>query len=182
MSEKAFKAIKEGLLDAIDLAKKETDLKELYDRAEHLGKVFEERDAEIKRIQEKNLSEAGKWIKVGEIGVDAGLCWIGDPCYVINLPHSLKDDPLETAKQKEDLGKTWAGRDGFCDRLYAKEKESGQPAAQFNYDAGHPGLGVCVQTGYGDGTYDVFIKKNKEGRVMEAKVIFIDENEIDEDE
>ncbi len=25
-----------------------------------------------------------KWEKIGQIGVDAGLCWIGDPCYILH--------------------------------------------------------------------------------------------------
>ena len=128
----------------------------------------EEEEREI--LLQKYKQEAGKWIKVGVIGVDAGLCWIGDPCYF------LHDD---NSKDK-DLGESWSSSTGFCKILEQKQKESGQPAAQFNYDLGHPGLGICVNTGYGDGTYDVFIKKNEEGRVMEAKVIFIDENEKEE--
>lgn len=27
-------------------------------------------------------SREAEWEKVGAIGVDAGLCWLGDPCYV----------------------------------------------------------------------------------------------------
>jgi len=33
--------------------------------------------------------------KIGEIGVDAGLCWIGDPCYIFHqnkLPSTLGKD------------------------------------------------------------------------------------------
>ena len=26
-----------------------------------------------------------KIVKVGEIGVDAGLCWIGDPCFLMYI-------------------------------------------------------------------------------------------------
>lgn len=136
-------------------------------------KTREEFLAEEKAQEQKDITEAGKWIRVGMIGVDAGLCWIGDPCYIIQCNEA-------TDKYPEDLGKSWSGNDSFCDKLWEKEKESGQPAAQFNYDLGHAGLGVCVQTGYGDGGYDVFIKKNKEGRVMEAKVVFIQEDEEEE--
>lgn len=31
----------------------------------------------------------------------------------------------------------------------------------------------------GDGSYDVFVKKDSEGRIMEAKVVFISEDEDD---
>ncbi len=96
-----------------------------------------------------------QWEKVGVIGVDAGLCWIGDPCYIIG-----KDVNKQPAK-------TW---EEFCDKLFANESSQ---VMQWNYELGHVGLGVSVQTGYGDGVYDVFVKRTKEGRIAEAKVVFI---------
>jgi len=97
------------------------------------------------------------WERVGVIGVDAGLCWIGDPCYL--TPNSSSGNPLT------DWGE-------FCNSLPSR-----LTAKQFNYAKGHPGLGVCISSGYGDGVYDVFIRKNEEGRVVEAKVVFITEKE-----
>ena len=115
------------------------------------------------------------WQKVGEIGVDAGLCWIGDPCYVFHR----KENPTE-------LGNSWSE---FCDILYNKEeelqkahKDDERPGAtQFNYDLGHTGLGVCTSTGYGDGCYPVFVRKNNEGRVAEIRVVFIDSEDIEDE-
>lgn len=91
------------------------------------------------------------WETVGEIGVDAGICWIGDPCYI-----------LHTKPKPKAIGKTWHE---FCEKLDSNH-------TQFNYDLGHAGLGVCVSTGYGDGTYPVEVRKNSEGRVMEVRVKF----------
>ena len=107
------------------------------------------------------------WQEIGEIGVDAGLCWIGDPCYVFH-----KEDP------PMDIGDTWSkwpekdeeDDNSFCSLFYKKEKNG---YAQFHYDIGHPGLGVCVSTGYGDGCYPVFAKFNSEGRIAEVKIKFI---------
>lgn len=96
--------------------------------------------------------DAGIWRKVGEIGVDVGMCWIGDPSYIL----------FKTAKTRaKSLGNSWddfigAGDDG-----------------QFNYDHGAPGLGVCVSTGYGDGTYPVEARI-VDGRVAEVRIVFID--------
>lgn len=109
----------------------------------------------MKKNSAKKINKSNKeWQEVGEIGVDAGLCWIGDPCYCV------------TPDADEHPAKTWYE---FCDKL----DDNG--VTQWNYKAGHPGLGVSVQTGYGDGVYPVYIKRNKEGRVIEVKVVFADE-------
>lgn len=97
-----------------------------------------------------------KWEQVGEIGVDAGLCWIGDPCYVLHPDVAPKA-----------IGKNWKE---FCQRL---DGEQYPIAKQFNYDLGHAGLGVCVSTGYGDGTYPVEIRRDEDGRIAEVRVKFL---------
>lgn len=94
------------------------------------------------------------WEKAGVIGVDAGLCWIGDPCYCV------------TPDANSHPAKTW---DEFCEKLHRMETDG---VAQWNYALGHAGLGVSVETGYGDGTYPVYVRRNREGRVIEARVIF----------
>lgn len=108
-----------------------------------------------------------KWVEVGEIGVDAGLCWVGDPCYIM------------TPEASESPAETWHE---FCDKLWEKAEKSGhEGVVQWQYRLGHDGLGVSVQTGYGDGTYPVYVRYNEEGRVAEVKVVFIGDWE-EEDE
>ena len=97
-----------------------------------------------------------KWEQVGEIGVDAGLCWIGDPCYCVTPDADSHPAP------------TWGE---FCDKLGALEKNG---AAQWDFPLGHAGLGVSVSTGYGDGCYPVYVRRAKDGRVAEVKVVFIE--------
>ena len=103
--------------------------------------------------------KTNKWEKAGVIGVDAGLCWVGDPCYCV------------TPDLDEHPAKTWAE---FCDLLDKREKGG---VAQWPYRRGHPGLGVTVSTGDGDGVYPVYVKRAAGGRVAEVRVVFIGEDE-----
>jgi len=93
--------------------------------------------------------------QIGVIGVDAGLCWIGDPCYI--LGKDATEQPTET----------WSE---FCDLLGDKFNKDGHK--QFNYKMGHEGLGVLVSTGYGDGVYPVYAEF-KDGRVSKVTIEFI---------
>ena len=99
------------------------------------------------------LKDKSEWMLVGHFGVDAGLCWIGDPCYVIHNEEGLPST----------LGKNWGD---FCDKLH----DMNHGAKSFNYARGHEGLGVCVTTGFGDGNYPVYARL-QEGRVAQ---LFID--------
>ena len=96
--------------------------------------------------------ELPKWEQVGVIGVDAGLCWIGDPSYCV------------TPDATEHPAKNW---NEFCDIIKDKDVHA------FPYKKGHPGLGVVVSTGYGDGVYPVFVRRNAEGRIAEVRVRFV---------
>jgi hypothetical protein len=101
----------------------------------------------------------GSFVKVGEIGVDAGLCWVGDPGYIFHQ-----------GKLPSTLGEDWTG---FCSLL-----DGG--ATQFNYELGHPGLGVVVSTGYGDGTYPVYVEKDSHGVIIKLMIDFDPEEEGDD--
>lgn len=96
------------------------------------------------------------WQRVGEFGVDAGLCIIGDPCYF-----AVPDASSHPAK-------TW---EEFCDMLFGSDFDKNN-VKQLDYRPGSPGLGVVVSTGYGDGCYPVYVKKNQEGRVMRVLIKF----------
>lgn len=103
--------------------------------------------------------------------MDAGICWIGDPCYIL---HKDKSAPLDDSDSfpAGELGENWSQ---FCDKL------GDAVVKQFNYRAGHPGLGVCVSTGYGDGEYPVYVEV-KHGWVMSVTVDFSEEDEEDDNE
>ena len=79
-----------------------------------------------------------EWEQVGIVGVDAGLMWLGDPCYIMGKDAS------------EQPAQTW---EEFCSKI-----ETMRDAQQFNYKMGHAGLGVVVSNFGGDGNFPVFIK------------------------
>jgi hypothetical protein len=84
--------------------------------------------------------------RVGPIGVDSGLLWLGDPCYT--LPDDSRVNP----------GRDW---DAFTKTMI----DMPYPAMK-NWD----GLGVCVSTG-GDGSYPVDVTL-VDGRVQSVTVTF----------
>jgi len=96
------------------------------------------------------------------IGVDAGVVWVGDPCYI-----------LHKKKLPKTLGKNWSE---FCD-LLGNECPTRK---QFNYAAGHEGLGVCVSSGLGDGFYPVYAEIEETGwgkRITKVWVDFMEERD-----
>jgi hypothetical protein len=94
------------------------------------------------------------WERVGVVGVDAGMVWIGDPCYCVTPDASCHP------------AKTWME---FCDLLHEGGFDS-RGHQQFNVSTGIAGLGVAVSSGYGDGVYPVYIRRNEEGRVAGVRV------------
>lgn len=108
-------------------------------------------------MKQNPLVNPADWTLVGNFGVDAGLVWIGDPCYIIHAD-----------EQPSAIGKNWGD---FCLNL----GRSYPTMKSFKFDAGHEGLGVLCSTGLGDGVYPVYamIKEDADfGKRIAA--IFID--------
>lgn len=110
-----------------------------------------------------------EWKKLGTIGVDAGLCWIGDPCYLFG-----KD-------AKEVIGVTWHE---FVDKLEAGGMHGGKESLTFPHQNHIDGFGIVVHTGYGDGCYDVLGRfataedgSHAKGRLAEIRIVFIERRE-----
>ena len=93
---------------------------------------------------------------IGDCYVDAGIIWIGDPCYIMGSDATSKVDD-------------WCD---FCDKLHATPHNSDQHSAPLG-----TGIGLAIATGYGDGRYPVHIETNREGRVASATITFIEEYE-----
>lgn len=109
----------------------------------------------------RNRSPRQKKILVGEVGVDSGLIWVGDPCYIIHSKHGTPGY----------IGKNWGE---FCSMM----SESCPPQMrQFKYALGHACFGVCATSGYGDGYYPVYAYINKENMITKLEINFIDASE-----
>jgi hypothetical protein len=109
--------------------------------------------------------------KIGSVFVDAGIVMVGDPCY------TLSDD----ASHRTEVATDWSK---FCEMMFAPgphqrghhEGEAVEPLGE--------GVGIVVQTGWGDGEYPVFVEYAG-GRIARLVVEFIpdeDEDDWDEDE
>jgi hypothetical protein len=87
--------------------------------------------------------------KIGHVGIDAGLLYIGDPCYV-----------------KHAIGSQhhWGE---FLDTLY-KSHPDGENAPHWQLGQG---IAVVTTTGYGDGLYPVYAEV-RDGRVMSVTIQF----------
>ena len=78
-----------------------------------------------------------KRVRIGRVNVDAGLIWIGDPCYVMG-----EGVPAWARK--------WTGEGSFCNMLddIALARRDDDPLAN-TYPIGN-GTGIAVNTAYGE--------------------------------
>jgi len=101
-----------------------------------------------------------KRVLVGEIGVDSGLVFVGDPCY---FKHS----------------KALCNPDHWEDIIKERKRNDWKPAQFYSDDMnGHTfPMGVITPTNYGDGSYPCYITLDSEGRPTKLEVIFGEEEE-----
>lgn len=85
------------------------------------------------------------WEKVGVVGVDTGQVWIGDPCF------QYENNPKRRPETGHEGVTEWDSQDGIRQ------------------------VGVTVDSGYGDGFYDVFVQRS-DGRIAAVMVEFIGED------
>ena len=102
---------------------------------------------------------------VGHIGVDAGLIYIGDPCYEVGSDTEGK------------FQGTWAD---FCNLLNDKEKGEKDGVFKIPYPLGHEGQAIVVSSGYGDGNYPVYVER-KDGRIARVIVDFMPDEDHEDD-
>ena len=114
-----------------------------------------------------------EWELVGTCGVDSGQIIVVDPCYVIS-----DERDLDKFKESGDYNDVDATYDELLKERDIHKNHNLTDAFKF---------GIVTNTGFGDGEYNVYIKKENQGnwgeRVSELKIVFIeDDPEEEEDE
>jgi len=114
------------------------------------------------------MKDKGTEILVGYCDVDAGLIMIGDPCYA---SVDGKDDS-ESRHQIHDWNE-------FCAWIHNDDEPFLFKAIP--HLAGHEGGGVVVSSGFGDGSYPVYVTLKDYGawgtRVTGLRISFVSEDE-----
>lgn len=108
----------------------------------------EDEEDEFESLVEEN--ELDGFTFVGNIPVDSGQIAIIDPCYI-------KGDFANEYDEKP-YGVNYSGA--------CKASLSDEGFGIFGK------LGFCTRTAFGDGLYPVFVKRAKDGTILEAKIVF----------
>lgn len=105
---------------------------------------------------------------VGHCGVDSGQIMLSDPCYVKQFVDEMENGKEFSSELTKPFPYTY---NGAC-------------SATIQDNAGElgGGLGVVVTSGYGDGSYPVFVTYTSDGRPATATIVFVSDEENDEDE
>lgn len=98
-----------------------------------------------------------KFESIGFVAVDSGQLILCDPCYI-----DSEWDRVEFEEGKHLSKFNYSGA--------SNATLSNKRAGQLNFKHGHPGAGVVFSTAWGDGTYEVFARRDKDGRIVEVKV------------
>lgn len=105
--------------------------------------------------------------QIGTVCVDAGIVMIGDPCYTLS----------DGASHRTDIARVWSR---FCEETFAPgPHQKGRTEGQAVEPLGE-GIGMVVQTGWGDGEYPVFVEYEG-NRIARLVVEFIPEDEDEDD-
>ena len=100
-----------------------------------------------------------KWEKIGAVAVDSGSVLILDPGQLQSL----------IPKAETEI-EAWYLK--FVCTKWSRDKP-----IRTKFRSKSVPLGHLVEAGYGDGLYDIEVRKNSEGRIAELRIQFIDDEE-----
>jgi len=108
---------------------------------------------------------------VGEVGVDSGLVFVGDPCYIKH------DDRLTDESKWNQFCDYHHKDDGRPKELVAtRTLPNGKEATDINGNVIQYNIGCIISDFGGDGGYDCFVTYNN-GLVTKMEVVFHDSND-----
>ena len=109
---------------------------------------------------------------IGNIGVDTGLCWIGDPCNVVS---QVLDWETFCEKMNGASAVSFPFKETFCEKMNGASAVSFPFVDQrfFNSNEKHEGAGVCCHTGMGDGFFPVYANIH-DGLITSVEVVFME--------
>lgn len=104
---------------------------------------------------------AGEEVLIGYVGVDSGQMMLCDPCYIKS---HWKDEMTNDFTNLAPFAGNFSYL-GACEATLSEEQSG--VIGDFNTAA------VC-STGYGDGTYPVYVTYSRSGRVASMRIEFMD--------
>lgn len=114
------------------------------------------------------------WKLVGKVPVDSGSLLIGDPSYFFSnaFYNAWFDSVMSDSKHDfnhEDIHL-------IKEKLF--REVNGFKARIGTFNSEH--IGLVTNTGYGDGIYLIYVKRNKEDRIIELRIRFdiVDPNNV----
>lgn len=102
--------------------------------------------------------EAAGFELAGHITVDSGQLLVCDPCYIES---DWKSEEFDEENKSDSFS-----YNGCCHATLSKKQHG-----QLKFDKDHYGVGVAFSSGYGDGTYPVFVRKNADRVIVEVRII-----------
>lgn len=140
----------------------------------------------------------GPWEEIAQVGVDTGQILIVDP---VNIDNKWEQQPFLDIRQYQhkvtgeilEFRKDFNNYEQIIERHQATMNQLNQtgewveleqpPVAGLNYNAccrktvsrqsgGQVDLGAAISSGYGDGSYPIYVRRNTEGRILQVLVDF----------
>jgi len=110
---------------------------------------------------------------VGHCGVDSGQIMFADPCYVKDFRMEMDEADGEfTADLKPDSRGNYPFTYNGASSATCSKEQAGQLGNS---------TAVVMSSGWGDGCYPVYVKYDDDGRVASATIVFLSDDEDDDE-
>lgn len=103
------------------------------------------------------------WELIGWFSVDSGQIIIVDPCYLNDFKNNANE--FEKLVKEDGSGDKDFSYCGCCNATLSKQGGGQLYNGVFN-------IAVAIETGYGDGVYPVYVKRDENGRIVRVLIKF----------